>query len=191
MSPQEVSLGLKSQAELILNKCLKEKRKVKEILNNNYVYITDDSNKPYMVKFMSKVDKRKLEIEKTIFEFLGENAGISVPKISEFGECDYGVYMVREVIEGNSLASYQCDYKEMEKICFQAGQILAKLHSLEFKDKGIFRADLSIEKYDLFSQNEYDGFIEKLYHKKVISVKTYSSLKNVDVNYYFEYQLVL
>lgn len=185
MSTQEVSCSLKNLAESILNKCLKEKRNVKEILNNNYVYVTDDSNKPYMVKFMCKEDRRKLEIEKAMFEFVSEKTGISVPQIIESGECEYGVYMAREMIEGNSLDSYQCNSREMEEIYFQAGQILAKLHSLEFKDRGIFKLDFSIEKYDLFTQKEYQGFIEKLYNKNVIPQNDYKLLSNLDMEYYF------
>lgn len=179
-------INIKKIAERILKEKTNQKRSLEEFLNNNYVYITNDGKEPLMIKFIPENDRHRLETEVAMFVFLKKETDLNVPKILDFGEIDLGVYLIREIIKGETLEEYQKKSKnQIEKLYYDAGIILAKLHSIEFNDKGLFNPDLSISKYDIFSMKEYSTFIEKLNKKNFITAEKYSQLKKVDVDYYF------
>ncbi|ACL70105.1 aminoglycoside phosphotransferase [Halothermothrix orenii H 168] len=176
---------LKRNAQNIILKYLGEKREIDGVYNNNWVFLTTDNKKPYMVKFVPQNEARRLEIENTMYKFITSKTDIPVPEVLTYGQNQHGSYLLREVIEGHSLKEYFKKTRNVENIFYEAGQILAKLHSIEFEDKGIIKPDLSVKKYDIFSKTEYLFFLEKLFVNGVISREKYSLLKKVDINYYF------
>ncbi|MBF8436085.1 aminoglycoside phosphotransferase family protein [Halanaerobiaceae bacterium Z-7014] len=178
--------NLKTRAEEILEENLAEKREVEGLQNNNWVFLTVDNKSPYLVKFVPAEEKERLTIERKVYQFVNDRLDITVPEVLAYGESEYGDYLVREVIEGQSLKDYLTDGKKNDRVLYQAGQLLAKLHQIEFEEKGIFTSDLKVKEYDIFSKVEYNKFLEKLYDHEEITEKEYSLLKQVDVDYYFK-----
>ena len=182
---------LESNASVILKNYTGEKREIRAVQNNNWVFITDDQKEPYMVKFVPEKEAERLEIEKRMYEFIKSNTNIPVPDLLKSGKINYGRYILREVVPGESLKSYLKRRKNVKNILYQAGQILAEMHCIEFENKGLFTPDFSVKKYEIFSKSEYNSFLNKLYKGKLISKREYSLLDRVDVDYYFDYQNVL
>lgn len=186
MEHKNYSNELKLEGEKILSRYLNEARTGDIVLNNNYVFITNDGKKHYMVKFAPEGERRRLEIEKSMCGFIAQNTDIKMPEILEFGECPYGVYLARELVKGATLESCITSIG-LDNAFYQSGQILAKLHSIHLntKTKGIFNTDLSIKPYPLFSKEEYVGFLDRLCKNDVITMAEYNSLNGIDVDIYF------
>jgi len=184
--PAKSYQNLKTRAEEILEEILAEKREIKGLQNNNWVFLTVDNKSPYLVKFVPAEEKDRLTIERKVYQFVNDRLDITVPEVLAHGESEYGDYLVREVIEGQSLKEYLTDSNKNDRVFYQAGQFLAKLHQIEFEEKGIFTPDLKVKEYDIFSKVEYNKFLKKLYKHQEISKKEYSLLKQVDVDYYFK-----
>ena len=177
---------LKTKAEEILEENLAEKRVVEGLQNNNWVFLTVDNKTPYLVKFVPEEERDRLKVEKKVYEFIDERLDIPVPEVLDYGEVEYGDFLVREVIEGQSLKDYLINGKKNNKLLYQAGQFLAKLHQIEFEEKGIFTPDLRVKEHEIFSTVEYNKFLKKLFDHGGITKKEYSLLQEVDVDYYFK-----
>lgn len=181
-------LQLKEQAEEILETNLGEKRPVEGILNNNWVFLTNDGKKPYMVKFISEDEKQRLIVEITLYQFIQNKTDVPVPRIIKYEEQPGGAYVLREVIEGQSVAEELKSTKNPERLFFQAGEYLARLHSLEFDCKGIFDSNMQVRDYDVFSSKEYQLILEPLYQAGIVDEIEYHLLQKVDVDSYFDHK---
>jgi Ser/Thr protein kinase RdoA (MazF antagonist) len=184
------TVDLNKKALDILQKNGKESRRIKQLLNNNCVFVTHDDLLPLMIKFVPLNEREKLEVEIAMFDFLKAKTSLEVPRVLSYGENDALFYLLREMIKGETLGAFLEKHRNTKdgnigEIFFEAGVTLGTLHSIALNEKGIFNPDLSIQPYDLFSKKEYTGFIDSLLDKGVISKPEHRSLSKIDVDYYY------
>lgn len=177
--------SLKQKAEIIIKDNTEEDRKLKGILNNNWVFITTDNKKPYMVKFIPKNEQTRLEVEVSLYDYLKSNTDIPVPEIIEYKKESDQDYVLREIVEGQSLDEFLKECKNPKKIFCEAGEILAKIHSIQFDKKGLINPDMTVFEYQIFSQEEYLSLIENLYNKQLITEYEYLKLQEINVDDYY------
>lgn len=178
-------LKLKSLAEKILECNLGKKREFIEIKNNNWTFITDDNKTPYMVKFVSEEEQTRLKTEIAINEFLKEKIALPMPDIVAHGKEEGEYYLLRNIIAGKSMSEEIEESNNVEDLFYEVGEILAKIHSIEFDTKGIINSEIKIEQYNIFSQEEFNGFLDILINKGIISKEENNYLWNIDVDYYY------
>lgn len=177
---------LKALAHKIIEENLGEKREIQGIENNNWVFTTTDNKKPYMVKFIPEKEETRLDVEIALYEFLGAQGDIKVPKIIKYGKESEERYLLRECIEGQTLDEELKICKEPKKLYSDAGKMLAKIHSIEFEDKGLINAKMKVDKHDLFSQKEYMGLIKTLFEKGVLKEEEFNKLEKINMKNYYD-----
>lgn len=178
-------LKLRDLAEKILEDNSGEKRKIIEIKNNNWSFITNDNKAPYMVKFVPEEEQTRLKTEIAINEFLKEKIALPMPDIVTYGKEAGEYYLLRNIIVGKSMSEEIKESNNLEDLFFEVGEILAKIHSIEFDTKGLLNSEIKVEQYNIFSQEEFDGFLDILINKGIISKEDNNLLRNIDVDYYY------
>lgn len=177
---------LKQQAEEILETNLGKRRSVEGVLNNNWVFLTNDGDKPYMVKFIPEDEKVRLEVEVALYQFIQQRTDLPVPKIVKYEEQTEGAYLLREVIVGQTAKEELKEVATPERLFAQAGECLARLHSFEFATKGVFDSQMAVQAYDIYSSGEYQLILKPLYEKGLLSEIEYQNLQQIDVDSYFD-----
>lgn len=172
---------LKKISENLIMKIMGEKLRVQGQKNNNWAFITEDNR--YLVKFSSKEDFKRLKIEAKLSQVFGDVADIPVPKVIKIGEEDGEYYLIRTLIDGDTLGNIlQSDItlEDKQRLFTQAGSILGKMHNISFDKKGILDENLNIEEHEIFSQKEFDYFFNTVRKNRYINEEQCELLKKID-----------
>ena len=183
---KEVYDKLKKQALEILETNLGQKRLVEGVQNNNWVLLTCDDKKPYLVKFISDKEIDRLKVEIGLGEYLKEKTDLPVPEIVDYELDQEDPYLLREIIQGQILEEEMAVSQKPGQLFRQAGRFLAQLHSIEFEKKGILTPDISVRPFDLYNEKEYLHILKILHDNRLISDYEYKLLKKVDIDYYYD-----
>ncbi len=166
----------------IMSAVLEKPRNLTNVRKNNWVFITEEQSRNYMVKFVPNDEGERLRVEAGIARMIQDKTDLPVPSVLELGEWNEYVYLFREVIQGEPLIESIKRKDSFEELLYQAGEALAKIHSIEFNEKGILNQDLEIESADVLNQLEFNGFLKILQSCQVLSKDEIEKLSNIDID---------
>ncbi len=182
---REVKNKLYEKAKEIMHGVLEKESNLTSLRQNNWVFITERQNRNYMVKFVPEPEATRLRVEVGIARMLKEKTDIPIPEVLQFGPWDKYLYLFREIIEGETLIEAVKRRNHRETLFYQAGEALAKIHRIEFQEKGILNQNMEVESAGIFNRREFMGFVEKLQQYNVVCEKEVEVLSNLDIDAYY------
>jgi len=126
-----------------------------------------------------------------INQLLNAKIDIPLPKVVSLGVHGSHRYMLREMVVGKTLKESIEEGQSPGKLFYQAGQILAKIHTIGFETRGLLRPDMTVMDYGIFTNSEYGFILNGLLKNQALSQGDYSRLQTINIDRYYMGQNVL
>ena len=180
-------MNLEQHALYLIETHSKKTRSIKPNNHHHLSFLTDDDQKPYLVKYIKGHEQHAFLIEKNMYSFLASQLNLQMPNIIDIGFFSGYVYMLREVVIGYTLdVAMQKHPTSAKALCEQAGIILAKLHLKTYEQKGFLNEKLDITPYPIFSNEEFQKLLDVCMNHQLITKEAFDVLKSIDIAYYFD-----
>jgi aminoglycoside phosphotransferase (APT) family kinase protein len=179
------------RAEVVVEERFGRPRPLRVLSGNNLVFITADEGEPYMIKFAARYNAVRLRTERAIYEFVAEQVAVPVPRVEAVVEEGEWAFSLREMVEGEPLADLVERGEAGPDLYRQAGNHLARLHTITFSEMGILRPDVTVGPVEVFTREEYVDLLRTLHEAHLVEDPVYGHWLHHDVEPYFEGQPVL